>query len=247
MSDATSISVPDHRATSAFGERALPWHSYVTLLFPRDVERGLERVRQAGLVPVVPNLWQLELGVLRMWHRIVFRSETVGTSKQGRARPSLRAKLFAYRPLRFPFLLRERAVAPLDLSGLLSSRERIIRHLLGAHHDGNQFTYDLELMLSYPGALEELRARALEVVSRDDARSRFLRDLVVYDGYHESLLRAVERALAGDLELPPGERDDPDISFRAYLRWCARQPESPSATLSAWQAGRFDLQRGLLT
>ena len=32
------------------------------------------------MVDEVPNLFQIELGVVRMWLRVLFRSDTVGTS-----------------------------------------------------------------------------------------------------------------------------------------------------------------------
>ena len=44
--------------------------------------------------------------------------------------------------LRGPFLLREGSIAPWDLSGLLSTPERLMTHMLGTHHDGLQFVYD---------------------------------------------------------------------------------------------------------
>jgi len=180
-----------------------------------------------------PNLWQLGLGVLRMWHRVLFRSETIGTCSSP-VRRTWRARLLENRSLRFPFLLAEGAIAPLDFTGLGSTRERIIRHLLGAHHDGDQFVYDLEMLACHEDGLTELSRAIDELVARDSARSRWLRDLTVFEGYHESLKAAVDRALARGVEVPPAAAADPDISFRAYLSWCARQPPTPRATLSAW-------------
>jgi hypothetical protein len=220
-------------------------HEWLLLLWPPAVRRGLERLRASGLVASAPNLWQIELGVLRMWHRALFRPETIGTCADYPVRDTWRARLLEVRPLRFPFLLAERAVAPWDMSGLLSSPERVIRHLLGAHHDRTQFIYDLQMLSLYPGALEELRRRLARVLTVDDARSRWLKDLTVYEGYHQSLSEGLERYLAGEAELQPGDAEDPDISFLAYLRWCARQPPTPAATWAAWRSGRFDLERGL--
>jgi len=219
----------------------IPPAAWPILLFARRIERNLRRIRAAGLVDPVPNTWQIALGVLRMWHRMIFRSETIGTSKGNAVRRTLRARLLQYRPLRAPFLIAERAIAPLDFSGLASSPERVIRHLLGAHHDGNQFAYDLQMLSVHPGRLEELLERVRAVVERDDARSRWLRDLTVYEGYHDNLLAAVERSVERGVELPPGEADDPDISFLAYLRWCALQPATPEATLAALRAGTWSL------
>ena len=225
----------DDVASCAHSERdGLPLASYVFLFRPGAVRARLEVLKAERAAPT-PNVWQVSQGVARMWGRVLLRSETIGMSREHPVRETWRARLFRYRPLRFPFLLAERAVAPLDFSGLLSGRERIICHLLGAHHDGNQFAYDLQMLASFPGALEEVRRRTLEVLSeRDPQRTAWLRDLVVYTGYHEALLAAAERALLLDFALPPHEADNPDISFDAYLRWCAVQPETPSGTLRAW-------------
>lgn len=225
--------------------RPLPLWSYL-LVDPRAVAASLDRVRAAGLVPDVPNLWQVSLGVARMVHRLLFRPDSVGLSTDAPARTSLRARLLRVRPLRFPFLLAAGAVTPLDLSGLASPRDRVMAHLLGAHHDRRQFVYDLQILAAHPGALEELLARARAVASGDDPRAAWLKDLVVYEGYHERLVAAVRAALDGEHGLTPEEAADPDVSFLAYLRWCAAQPASPAATWRALRAGEFALDRDRL-
>ena len=181
-----------------------------------------------------------------MWHRVVFRPESIGTSATHPVRPSLRARLPESRPLRFPFLLREKAVAPLDFSGLLSSPERVICHLLGAHHDGVQFVYDLQMLSVHPGKLEEALRRARDVVDGRDPRAEWMRDLTVYEGYHENLLTALERAVQGDFPMPAHQVSDPDISFLAYLEWCARQPKTPAETARALAAGHYSVAQGAL-
>jgi hypothetical protein len=223
---------------------SVPLLSRLLLLSPRRIATSLARVEQAGLVERTPNVWQLTLGVIRMWHRVLFRYDTIGTSPHS-VRSSWRARLLAWRPLRFPFLLAERAIAPWDLTGLWSSRERLLRHVLGAHHDGLQLVYDLEILGCHAGALEELRDRARAIVERDDDRSRWLRDLTVFEGYHEEVLEAVEATLAGRSLVDDATAADPDVSFAAYLSWCARQPATPEATWRAWQLGRFTAAEGI--
>jgi hypothetical protein len=214
-----------------------PWHVRAILVRPTTIRDNLDRVCTTYELPR-PNDWQLCLGVLRLWHRVLFRSETVGTSHGGRVRPTLRARLLAWRALRLPFLLAEGAVVPLDFTGLGSTPERLTRHLLGAHHDDNQFVYDLEVMAGH-GKLAELRAAVLAVIEHDDARSRWLRDLAVFEGYHEALLAAVDRALTDGPAMSERDARDPDVSLRAYLRWCASQPATPRETVAAWRAGTF--------
>jgi len=214
------------------------WHARCLLVRPSVVQARLDAVRDARLVDDVPNLWQIELGVLRMWHRTLFRPDTLGTCTDHPVRPTLRARLLKPRPIRFPFLLWERAVAPWDMSGLLSGPDRLIAHLLGAHHDHTQFVYDLQLLQVHPGALAELRARVAAVIDGSDPRAEWLRDLCVFEHYHEGLAEGLDRFLAGEAELKPADAADPDTSFLAYLRWCASLPDSPRAT-AAWLRARL--------
>lgn len=205
-----------------------PWHVRALLPGHDRIAESLERVRAAGIVPVTPTTSQIATGVLRMLHRLVFRSETVGTCANHPVRATWRARALQFRALRLPFLVAERAIAPFDLSGLASSPARIIRHLLAAHHDGVQFAYDLELLALWPGRLHELRDAVADIVDHDTPRARWLRDLVVFDGYHEALLVAVDRVLRGEELLSQSEASDPDLSLHAYLRWCGSVGRTPA-------------------
>ena len=149
-----------------------PLLSRLLLLSPRTAERNLATLAAAGLVEHAPNAWQVTLGVFRMWHRITFRPETIGTCAHQRTRRTWRARLLAWRALRLPCLLLEGAVTPWDLSGLLSNPGVLERHLLGAHHDGNQFVYDLEALSAYPGRLERLESSSPAVKWSPAAWSR---------------------------------------------------------------------------
>lgn len=211
--------------------RAIPLLAWPILGRPDRVAAALQRVAEARLVEPVPNVWQICVGVMRMWHRMAFRPESIGLSASAPRRPGWRARLFERRTLRFPFLLWEGSVIPYDLSGLVTRPKTLARHVIGTHHDGDQALYDLEILATTPGALEALRAEVSAVVDADDRRSRWLRDLVVYEGYHERLLALIDDLLAGRV----AGADDPDIGFGAYLRWCARQPATPAAT---WRAAR---------
>ena len=215
------------------------WHAYLILLRPARIAEALDAVRRSNIVARVPTLFQIELGVLRLWHRILFRPETIGVTTTFAVRRDPWARFLERRWVRFPFLLREGSVVPWDLSGLLGTPARLITHLLGTHHDGRQFVYDIEMLTMYPGALEELRDRAREVVTHDTPRTRWLRNLCVYEAYHETLLAVVERTLADGFALTPEEAADPDLSFRAYLDWCARQPATPREAWRAWRTGRL--------
>lgn len=212
------------------GERLSPWWSWLLLWQPERVEEGLERARRLGLpTPSPAQVWR---GVLRMWRRVLLANQTVGTSLDP-VRSGWRPQLLKYRAARLPFLLRERVVAPLDFSGLVSSPERICRHLLGAHHRPEQLVYDLELLSLHPGALESLEQAARDVVIHDTPRTRWLRDLCVFERYHEQLLDAVVRFRRGEPVLTPAQALDPDLTLRGFLGWCAKQ-QLPRPLVRYW-------------
>lgn len=213
------------------------------LLRPRDAETKL-RSFDAILGEEGPNLWQVQLGVVRMLHRVLFRSESIGNCEGHPVRNTWRARMLHKRALRLPVLVALRAVAPLDFSGLLSPTWRIQRHLLAAHHDGLQFVYDFELLKASPGALDEVRADAEEIVSGRDPRANAWRDVAIFERYHENLIAAIDAFEAGELRLGD-DVDNPDLTFFAFLRWCARQPASADETLRRFQAGEYTIADGV--
>ena len=162
-----------------------------------------------------------------MWHRAAFRPETIGLSSNP-VRETWRARLFRLRPARSPFLFGGRRVNPLDHTGLGSSTEHTIRHLLGAHHDRADFHFDLQLIAHEPGALESLRDRLHSIVDETAPDALFLKDLCVYQGYHEDLLNGIEAWIRGDVSL---DHDDPDATLTGFMGWCTQQPDSLRATL----------------
>ena len=178
-----------------------------------------------------------------MWHRALFRTGTVGTLPGGTVRPTWRARLLANRAARLPALLASRAVVPHDFTGLRSSPAALIRHLLGAHHQPDQFGFDLEILAGY-GELDALAAAVADVQTRDDEAARWLRDLTVFDGYHAQLAAAVADAQAHGVTMSDADAHDPDRTFIGAMRWCAAQPATPRATWQAWRAGTFAFDSG---
>mgnify|MGYP000108746731 CR=1 FL=1 len=198
---------------------------------PRRIQRRVDELHDAGVIDVRPTLWQLWLGTLYMWHRAMFRSETLGLSA-GPVRTTRRARWFAHRPARSPFLFGGRRVNPFDHTGLGSSTAHTVRHLLGAYHAQQEWHFDLQLIAHQPGVLEALEARLERIVTEDAADAAFLKDLCVYEGYHEELLEGVRAWRRGEA-VHTLDHDDPDATLTGFLRWCARQPPSLRAMVLA--------------
>ena len=211
---------------------------------PERVEWHLKKLYAHGRIDVQPNLWQVTMGVLYMLHRMIFRPATIGLDDSP-VRNTWRAKLLQYRPVRFPFLIWNKAIDPIDLTGLSGTMQRKHSHLVGAYHPGDNALYDLECMTCDPEALQALRADVVNILENPSARAAFLKDLTVYEGYHERLLTLIDRALVGDFAPAVGKEDHPDTTLRGFLRWCATQPETPESTLHAFLRGELHFGPGL--
>lgn len=194
-----------------------------------------------GLLPAtLPTPFQLAQGVWHVQHRVVFRNKTFGLSAHA-VRDNWRARLLRPRPIRLPFLLMEGSVMPQDLSGLLQPPAALRRHVMGTHHEGMQPIYDLQILAARaPGELALLRQELLALVEGRHPRGAWLRDLCVYERYHEALLPLVDMAIAEAFE----RSDDEDLDFFAFMRFCARQPPSLDALGALAKAGQWHIERG---
>jgi hypothetical protein len=205
----------------------------VVLRDPALIQHNLAALHRAGLIDEIPTLFQVSMGVVNMVHRMIFRSETVGVAKNDRVRNTWRARLMSKRPLRFPFLLREGVIHPLEVTGLATSNRELREHVLGAFHPDEQALYDLALLKAHPGELEQLRDDLAAVVDGSHPRASWLADLCVYEGYHARVLSQVERALGGDLTADAEVAAD--TTLRAFVAFLCTQPRTPE---DAWVALR---------
>ena len=215
---------------------------WLLLYNPPLVMKHLQLLHQRGHIPAVPGAWQVSHYVLYMWHRIIFRYNTVGTHASDDVRDTWRARLWTERVMRFPFLVAEGAVnGQYDTTGLGITVDRKIKHLVGAFHPGDNFMYDLALVDCYPGKMAELRQKVLHVLEHDNDRTRFLRDLVVYDDYHQRLLAAIDRVMAGDWSMTLAANDtNPDTSILNFAKWCLKQPQTPGESFQALLQGKVN-------
>jgi hypothetical protein len=101
----------------------------------------------------------------------------------------------------------------IDPTGLGSSRDTIIGHLMQVVHANPR--YDLELLESHPGGLEELEAQLIAMLAGEHPRARAILAIVEEPDYHTRLLEYV-RAYRCDRETAPPLRenvaDDPRLS-----------------------------------
>ncbi len=215
--------VVGHRAALRLPARKqpLPWWAYA-LIRPRRVQAHLEIIAARQGQPA-PTLWQMLLWTGHMWRRVLLDLDSVGSGGGASVRKTWRARWLRVKAIRALALIGERAIAPLDMSGLATDDDRVMRHLLAAHHDGMEFAYDLEMLSLRPGALARLRVQVEAIVDGRHPRGEWLRDLCVYEGYHERLLAGVDLALSG--ALPRSE--NPDTSFFAMLDWARSRAPSP--------------------
>lgn len=215
--------------------RVPPW-AWVGLWRPDVVQARLDALAARG--EAVPTLFQVWIGVLYMWARVLRRPETIGLSDGEPVRDTPGARRLRHRLLRLAAVLRHRVVNPLDQTGLGSSEAHIVRHLLGAYHPGRNLLYDLAILSLHDGALERLAAGAQAVVDGSDPCAELRRDLVVYEGYHERLLAAVEAWLR---EGPPPTESHPDTTLPAFLAWCRQAPAGPRDALRQVARGELRL------
>ena len=72
---------------------SLPWYARLVLVRPQQIQDNLDRIRAAEIVERTPNPWQIFLGVVRMWNRILFHSGPIGTSDTAPMRDGWRPRL----------------------------------------------------------------------------------------------------------------------------------------------------------
>jgi hypothetical protein len=208
----------------------------------RPVAGPVGEAAARGLPARLPTSWQVALGIARMQHRLLARRASVGLAS-ARRRPGLLPRVLEHHLVRAPLLLLDGSVVPGDLSGLRSSSTTIQRHLLGTYHARGEANYDLEILAARdPDAIVALREACAAIVAGTHPNARRWRALCVYEGAHEELLAQIERALRGGFA--GLDVDDPDVSFFAFLRFCARQPTDAPATVAAWRAGQFTIPTG---
>lgn len=204
---------------------------------PDAIQANLRALHDAGLIDDIPTLFQVSMGVAHMWHRILFRPDTIGVAPDVPVRDTWRARVMERRWARFPFLVRERVIHPFELTGLATSTAALRAHVMGAFHPGEQALYDFAILAAWPGELEALRDELQSLVDGTHPRGAWLADLCVYENYHQHALALVEGALQGRFESDSDR--EADTTLRGFVRFLCTQPETATAALRALREGRL--------
>ncbi|MFW6050366.1 MAG: hypothetical protein ACODAU_04285 [Myxococcota bacterium] len=144
----------------------------------RDLDDRLRRLKELGYIERIPNRIQLVVGardMLRFW--IV---------------PAA-ADYYEAKGIDFTFhqILRflDEPASMVDPTGFLSTSDNIIGHLMQVVHANP--AYDLQLLESHEGGLEELERQVEQMIAGTHPRARSISAIVEDPGYHGRLLEYV--------------------------------------------------------
>ena len=144
------------------------------------LDRRLARLSELGYVETIPTRIQLVVGsidMLRFW-----------------IAPAS-AEYYAQRNIHFGFhqLLRilDEPASMVDPTGFLSTADNIIGHLMQVVHANP--CYDLQLLCSYEGGLDELERQVVAMIEGTHPRARSIGAIVEEADYHERLLHYVRQ------------------------------------------------------
>lgn len=132
----------------------------------------------------------------------------------------------------------------MDPVGLFSSRNSIIQHVLQTFH--RHATYDLVLLHSHVGGLEDMKAQLDDLASGTHTHQRSLESLVEDGSYHDRLRRDVAEFIQNPFvparPIPTGLVDDPYLmlamdqfkDIRGYTNYASRLKVGPFGVLKAF-------------
>ncbi len=157
---------------------------------PRELNRRLDRLTQAGRIAVRPNRWQLFFGGLDMLRFVI--------------EPASR-EYYESKGIHFGFhqLLRvlDDPVSMIDPTGFYSDRDTIIGHVMQVVHLNP--IYDLQILEMFDDGLDELEAQVEAMVCGRHPRRETIGAIVEDPDYHGRLLAFVRSYRAGTGEAPP--------------------------------------------
>jgi hypothetical protein len=172
-----------------------------------------------GLLEAVPDSWQIAAGTLVMLPVVL--------NETPRGRVMSRRTVLGQIPVRVPLQMLYCPQQALVGSGLLATRETVVRHVLSVYHEDAMVTYDLQLAQTHPGGLDELERRAAAVARGHDLTSKLLRGLVGGRGYHERIVELCRMARHFEYVLNPNV-DQRFATLLGFARFCRTLPTFPN-------------------
>jgi len=198
---------------------------------PHPLSNRLAPFLERGLLHDIPTAWQRWQGTLEMTPYV--------TSPDVTSEGSYRRHLLANPMIRQLFLIRLIGLDHFSTgSGLRIALASICKHLILTWHDGMP-TYDLQIVQTHPGGLDELRRRLEGAVSPqriEDAhiRRQALRLFPDPDAYFQLFLAEggwIDRAASFDYPsaaVESGVMPEEFYSLVGFLNYCLDYPQSPN-------------------
>lgn len=195
----------------------------------REIDARLERLRRIGYLEEVPTRLQLVLGAYDMLRFFIVPAAADYYEGKG-------INFTFHQMLRFL----DDPASLVDPTGFLSERDVIIGHLMQVVHANP--AYDLQLLESHAGGLEELEAQVEAMIDGTHPRAKSIGAIVEDPGYHARLLAYVRQYRAHrDADAPLRENIGGDPRFQLAertfgtlpnaMRYFARLPRSPVGAL----------------
>lgn len=186
----------------------------MALLWKRSWRARFQFFVERGLLEAVPHPRQLRAGTLQM---LSFAANETPVEHAANRR-----SLWGHLPLRLPLQLLYCPQQFIVWNGLLATPRTLVKHLLSAFHEDRVIAYDLQMLQSHPGGLDQLE-RAAEAVAR--RRHPLWRMLSAIAGGYHGHLADLARA-AGRFEYPP-DLDPRFSSLIGFGRYCLTLPPPP--------------------
>lgn len=209
---------------------------------PRELDRRLDQLCEAGLVAERPSRLQLAFGARDMFRWVIVPAA---------------AEYYASRGISFRFhqVLRflDDPVSVVDPTGLASDPETIIGHVMQVVHLDP--VYDLQLLEMFPEGVAELERQVEAMVAGTHPRAGTIGAIIEDPGYHARLLEYVRHYRAGQRRSMKRETGalagDPHFVAAAnafatlpgFVDYCVALPRSLPALLErARRVRRFPLE-----
>ena len=211
------------------------WHTLVNLLAFRQRKGRLQRLQQEGRIAEIPSDWQIVQASYVMMTEFIIPSNDEFYEHYSKNMYWLQFLRFLDEPSVF-----------MDPAGLAIPSDVLIRHLLHVVH--TSAGYDVELLETYPGALDELERQLKLLTEGSHPEQEALEALLEREDYPKRLLEALERYRENPIEqwqvityaTPEGceERFDDGIerfgSIGRLLGHATTLPRTPLVSLTRW-------------